>query len=106
MTARSQSFYPSFPAWGEFIADLLQYKNYSRFVVDYLGGLLEHHADRVRRHQKEGSSSGRVLYSSQFFKIFDVIFGTSAFHNLNKQYKARLLELYPVVKVKKLFKKS
>ncbi len=30
-------------AWTDFIAALLSFKHYSRFVVDYLVGLLEHH---------------------------------------------------------------
>ncbi len=93
----------SFLVWTEFIADLLPLKHYSRFVVDYLGGLLDHHGDRVRKLSKDpksgGGGGGRLLYSGQFFKIFDVIFNTAAFPNLNKQYKARLLELYPVIKV-------
>lgn len=82
---------PPLTAWTEFLSELVQYRNYSRFVTDYLAGLLDHHSERVRK-------GGRVLFSGQFFKIFDVVFGTAAFPNLGRQYKARLLELYPVVK--------
>jgi hypothetical protein len=68
---------------------MLTMKNYSRYVVEYLSGLLSHHSARIK------ASKTKLLYSRQFFLLFDAIF-TSV--NLSKESQAELLRQYDTIK--------
>ena len=78
--------------WTEFANEYLQYKNYTRYVVDYLSGLLEHHASRLK-------GSGRILYTEQFLKLFDLIFITGQ-SGIPRDLQAQLAKQYPTIKVR------
>ncbi len=77
--------------WLDFMQPMMALKNYSRFVVEYLSGLFSHHSARIK------SSKSKLLYSRQYFLLFDAIFGATG-GNLNKDMQAELRRLYPAIK--------
>lgn len=75
--------------WLDFMLPVLTMKNYSRFVVEYLSGLLAHHSARVK-------SGKRILFSRQLFLCFDALFATA--NNLNRELQAELQKQYDALK--------
>ena len=75
--------------WLDFMLPVLTMKNYSRFVVEYLSGLLAHHSARVK-------SGKRVIFARQLFLFFDALFATA--NNLNKELQTELQKQYDALK--------
>ena len=75
------------------MTDFLTYKHYSRFVVDYLCGLLFHHQSKIR----EKKLPGRIIYTDRFVRVLDTVFVTA--QGLNKDMQNKLASQYPLVKV-------
>ena len=75
--------------WLDFMLPVLTMKNYSRFVVEYLSGLLAHHSARVK-------SGKRIIFPRQLFLFFDALFATAG--SLNKELQAELQRQYDALK--------
>jgi len=80
--------------WTEYMRPLLRLKNYTRFVVTYLSGLLKMHVSYI--NSSNFAKGPRIAYPAQYFLIFDTIFndGTS----ISKDMQKELMDSYPVVK--------
>jgi len=77
--------------WIEFMRPLLRFKNYSKHVVSYLTQIWNEHQQTT----KQGGGA-RLIYSSQFFNIFDAIFQDSM--HINKDLQKELTSVYADVK--------
>ena len=69
---------------------MMTMKNYSRFVTDYLAGLIKEHANKVKKRVK-------VIYASHFLRFLDALFVTS--QSLNKELQGTLINQYQAIKV-------
>ena len=76
------------------MTDLLTYKHYSRFVVDYLCSLLYTHQSKIR----DKKIPGRIVYTERFLKVLDTVFVQAT--GLNKEMQNKLVSQYPLVKVR------
>ena len=81
-----------FSVWNELISEVLSYKHYTRFVVNYLSGLLNIHGSKIKSHVQ---NNFKVLNTQQFLKIFDTISEAS----INKEMQGVLLDQYETIKV-------
>ena len=71
------------------MSDLLTYKSYSRFVINYLSELLNKHSSGIGKRD-------RVLSTDQFVSIFKSIFINGEL--LNKELQQTLFKQYPPIK--------
>ena len=72
------------------MSDLLTYKSYSRFVIQYLSELLQKHSSSIGKRDK-------VLSTDQFISIFKSIFINGELIN-NKELQQTLFKQYPDIK--------
>ena len=73
------------------MSDLLSYKNYTRFIVDYLVSLFDQHAEKA--------SNNSILNCDQFFKIMERIYGAQYGGSINKELQQTLAKQFNNVKV-------
>lgn len=78
------------------MAGLLTYKNYTRFVVEYLSGLLKAHADRIRGDSPK-SGKLKVLNTDQFMQMFQTMLVTGQ-ASIPRDMQSELVRLYPTIK--------
>ena len=80
--------------WIEYMRPLIRLRHYSRFVVNYLSGLLEAHSASI--NSGNWAKGPRILYPSQFFMLFDAIFTEAS--TLPKELQASLFNQYHTIK--------
>lgn len=74
-------------------------KHYSRFVVDYLVGLMGAHKNRISKLVAKKDQLRRSLYPNQFFQCFDAIYIAAPASALSKEHQNALMKQYPTIKV-------
>jgi len=77
--------------WMEVMLPLLNMRNYTKFVVDYITKLLDHH-----KITETSKVSKPVMDLSNFFTIQDTVFVVAS--QVNKECAKQLLEQYPRLK--------
>jgi len=80
--------------WTEYMRPLLRLKNYTRFVVSYISGLLKMHSSHI--NSANFSKGPRIAYPAQFFLIFDTLFSEGT--GIAKEMQKELMDSYPTIK--------